>query len=160
MTISETEVLDIVPTDLTLSNGVKVTVSRLKTRETLKLLKILTKGAGYALSTIDLSGNAEDFTETLLLAMAFAIPEAEEEAIDFIRFMVTPSELIQGSKLSKAEKEINEDLIAKFDELLDNPELEDLVDIFSEIAKNEGPHLQALGKKIALLLKSQTKAKN
>jgi hypothetical protein len=159
MTTSEVDALDpdtkaeVEGGPITLSNGVKVDINRLKTRETLKLLKIITKGAGYALGAIDLSGDTEDATQSLLIAVLMAVPEAEEETIDFVRALVAPAELISNPK-SKAEKEINNDIIAKLVEATDNPELEDLVDIITAVVKAEAPHIQALGKRLGLLLKT------
>jgi hypothetical protein len=153
MTTSEVQALESEPTSLTLSNGISVSVNRLKTRETLKLLKILTRGAGYALSSIDLKNSAEDFSETLVMAAVFAIPEAENETIDFLRAMVIPEGLNLTAK-TKAARAENEELIEALDDYLSNPELDDLLDIISEIIKQEAPHLQELGKKMALLLKN------
>lgn len=158
MTTSETDVLDPTaePIDgpLELSNGVKVNVSRLKTRETMKLLKILTRGASYALGSLSLDSGSEEFAEALVLAVALAIPEAEDETLDFLRVMVSPSDLITGNKLSKAEKEINEEVEAKFIEATENPELEDTLAIVTRIAQVEAPHIQELGKRLGLLLKA------
>lgn len=149
MTTSEVDVLDGVPTPIVLSNGLSVNVNRLKTRETLKLLKILTKGAGYALSAIT-SGDGEEFAETLLLSMILAIPEAEDETLDFIRAMVVPAEITAGAKA----KSKNAELFNLLADALDNPELDDLIDICAAIIKVEAPHLEELGKKIALLLQT------
>lgn len=156
MTTSEVDALesDNTPSgEVELTNGLKVQVNRLKTRETMKLLKILTRGASYALSTLDLKSDPAEFAESLVVSVVFAIPEAEEETIDFIRAMVSPVELIDNPK-SKAEKEVNQGILDQLEEALSNPELEDLVNIVTAIVQVEAPHIQALGKTLGLLLKT------
>lgn len=157
MTTSEVDVLSedtVVSTEgpIELSNGVKVDVNRLKTRETMKLLKIVTRGAGYALQTLDLSGESGEFAEALIVSVVLAIPEAEDETIEFIQAMVRPTDLVANPK-SKPEKEINADIEEKLAEALQNPELDDLVAIITRVVHVEAPHIQALGKNLALLLK-------
>lgn len=163
MTTSEVDVLD--PDakaeggPIVLSNGLTIEVNRLKTRETMKLLKIITRGAGYALTTLDLSGESEDFAQSLVLSIALAIPEAEDETIDFVRALVAPVGLVKNPK-SKAEKEVNQGIFEQLDEALENPELEDLIEILTAVVESEAPHIQALGKRLALLLKSYRPEKN
>ncbi len=157
MTTSEVDVISedtAVSTEgpLVLSNGLKVDVNRLKTRETMKLLKIITRGAGYALSSLDLSGDNSEFAEALIVSVVLAIPEAENETIEFIQAMVRPTELVANPK-SKPEKEVNAQIEDQLVEALQNPELEDLVSIITRVVHVEAPHIQALGKNLALLLK-------
>jgi hypothetical protein len=148
---------------LELSTGTKVNVERLKTRQTMSLLKILTRGAGAAMSTLSFGDDTDqsEFVQQLIASIVLAIPEAEDETIEFVQRMVSPADLItpdRGKKLTVPESEINE---AKWTSLiieLDNPELEDLVAIIEVVAKNEAPHLLALGKRLALLWKVQTKS--
>lgn len=151
--VAEAEVKVIPEGPVELSDGTSVIVNRLKTRETMKLLKILTRGAGYALRELSLDPEEPDFAESLLLSMAFAIPEAAEETIEFVRVMVTPADLIQKPK-SKPEKEVNAGLEDALDELLDNPEIEDLMAIVTRVIQVEAPHIEALGKRLGLLLKT------
>lgn len=157
MTTSEVEVIDpelsAPEGPIELTNGLLVDVNRLKTRETMKLLKILTTGAGYALSQLSLGADSEDFAEALVLSMALAIPEASEQTIDFIKVMVTPTDLVPKPK-SKPEKEVNAALEEQLEDALDNPELEDLIAIVTRIVQVEAPHIQALGKHLSLLLKA------
>lgn len=152
---ADTEVKVIPEGPVELSDGTSVVVNRLKTRETMKLLKILTRGASYALQQLAMDTDKDDFAESLLLSMAFAIPEASDETIEFVRVMVRPADLIERPK-SKAEKEINAELEAHLDDLLDNPEIEDLMDIVTRVIQVESPHIEALGKRLGLLLKTST----
>lgn len=163
MTTSETDVLNPEAVaeggPITLTNGLTIEVNRLKTRETMKLLKIITRGAGYALTTLDLSGESEDFAQSLILSIALAIPEAEDETIDFVRALVAPVGLVKNPK-SKAEKEVNEGIFTQLEEALENPELDDLIEILTAVVQAEAPHIQALGKRLGLLLKTYRPEKN
>lgn len=143
------------PSPLVLASGLPVQVERLKTRQTMRLLKILTRGAGFALSDLSKGNPEEDgFLEAFLLTVVLAIPEAEDETVAFVRSMVSPVGLIDDPR-SKPEFEVNAELIARIDAEFENPELEDLVAVLERVVRVEGPHLQALGKRLAVLLKAQ-----
>lgn len=157
MTTGNTDV-DIIasePTPLTLVSGFEIKVERLRTRAVMSLLKILTKGAAEVLSSIVFSEEAsqEEFTGQLVGAIILAIPEAEDETIEFVQRMVSPAGLRQGR--SKEDAEYNASLIIELQEQLDDPELEDLLTIVTEIAKVEAPHLKALGNQLGVLFKAQ-----
>lgn len=149
---TEMDVLDSAPAEVTLSSGRKVRVERLRTRQTMRLMKILTRGAGDALGTIDFSAGAEEAGPALLAAVIFSIPEAEDETIDFVRSMISPADLITDPR-SKPEREVNESLQASLDDEFDNPDLDDLVTVLEKVIAVEAPHLVALGKRLAALLK-------
>lgn len=136
--------------ELTLASGLKVKVERLKTRGTLALLRILTKGAEDIFRS-GLDVNAADFQQQLVLHVLFAIPSAPEETISFLRVMVTPAQLRTDIR-SKGDQKWNEDQWNQLDVELFDPEIEDLIDITAKIVEAEAPHLQALGKKIAALI--------
>lgn len=142
------------PIPLTLISGFPIKVERLRTRATMALLKILTRGAGEALLSLRLGPDtdSEQFTGILLGAILVSIPEAEEETIEFINRMVTPGTLHEGARLSPGDIAWNveqEELLRKE---LNDPELDDLVTILSEIIRNEAPHVLALGKQLVALL--------
>lgn len=154
MTTKETanDVLLSEPTVITLSTGTKVRVERLKMRQTLRAIRVLTTGAADVLSTFEFDAeDQEGLAANLLAALAFAIPEAEDEAIDFLQSMVSPFDLIEEPK-TKAEKSFNVDLYKKLEKELYNPELDDAISIIEVVVKNEGPHIAELGKRITLLL--------
>lgn len=146
--------------EITLSDGTVVTINRLKTRETMALLKILTRGAGGALGELKISADTDagEFAASLLAYTVLAIPEAEDETIDFVNRMVSPTGLVTGPRLSKPEREINEEINAHLAEILENPELDDLVAIVSKVIEVEAPHIQSLGKSLAALWKVQRTA--
>lgn len=139
------------PTDLTLVSGTKVQVERLKTRQLMRLMKILTRGAGPALSDLSFEDGAE-LAGQVLATVAFSIPEAEEETIEFVQSMVSPVGLIDNPR-SGPEHEVNIGLIEALEAEMRNPELEDLISVLERVITVEAPHLVALGKRLALLLK-------
>ncbi len=142
---------------VTLDSGTQVTINRLRTREMLSLLRVLTRGAGGALADLDFSGETTDFAARLLGVAIVSIPEAEDETITFVQRMVAPVGLIEGRRLSKPEQEINQEKWADLAAQVENPELEDLFTIVERVIKVEAPHMQALGKKFAFLIQTATR---
>lgn len=135
--------------------GEQVVLIDLKTRQFFRLLKILTRGAGGFLGSMNLNadGPPEVFIQQLLTWTVLSIPEAEEEAIDFIKSMVLPVGLYSGRNLDKRQREQNQVAIDRLAAALDNPELEDTLAIFQAIVTKEGKDIQRLGKKLASMFK-------
>jgi hypothetical protein len=142
---------------MSLQSGMEVQVTRLKTRQFFRLLKVLTHGAGQALIQTSLNFNADpgEFSSKLLMLVMFSIPDAEQEAIDFVQSMVRPKGLQDApfATLTDAQKEENQALWKKLGDELFNPELDDLVNICELVVKQESGDIQALGKRLAGLLK-------
>lgn len=148
---NETDIIISDASELTLKSGLVVKVERLKTRGTLALLRILTKGAEDIFRS-GLNIQDDDFQQQLVLHVLFAIPSAPEETIHFLRTMVYPAQLRQEGRITKGDEAWNEEQWLLLDKELMDPEVEDLIDITAQIVTNEAPHLQALGKKIAALI--------
>lgn len=146
------------PAPLVLSSGLTVLVERLKTRQMMRLMKILTRGAGSALSSLRIGEDADisEFAGQMLATVVFSIPEAEDETIDFVRCMVVPADLNLTPR-TKADREANEARLMALDAEFVNPEIEDLVSVLEQVITTEAPHLVALGKRLALLIKAQQK---
>lgn len=152
---NEVEALSPDTDTIVLESGFEVKIERLRTRGMFKLLKIVTRGAGPILMQMKLDfEDSEAFVGQLLAVIVMAIPEAEDEAIDFIRFMVTPSEFDENAK-SKADIEKNKELFEALANELDDPLPSDTINIISRIVENEAHDIQALGKQLAALLKTQ-----
>ena len=142
-------------TEVELESGFKLNIERLKTRQLFRLLKIVTKGLGDAVSLLDFGNkNQEEITATLLTAVVFAIPEAEDETLEFLVSMATPVGAVKTPS-NKIEESRNEELFEKFYQELLNPEIEDTIKIISKIITNEAPHIVSLGKQLTTLLKVQ-----
>lgn len=149
------------PQELTLASGFPIKVLRIRTRATMSLLKILTRGAGEALMAIRVGADTsqDEFVGTLLGAVILSIPEAEEETIEFLNRVVEPAKLIDKPRLTPGDIEWNQDQEDLLRAELRDPDLDDLVTIVSEIIRIEGPHVMALGKRLAALLPTALKAK-
>lgn len=147
-------------TPLTLVSGTQITVERLRTRGLMSLLKILTRGAATAIPSLVVEEDTEPgkFAGQLLAAIVLALPEAEDEAVDFIQRMVSPVGMTSGRRLTKAQESANAELLDRLRDELEDPEPEDLVSIVERIIEVETPHMLALGKRLALLLQAQQKS--
>lgn len=160
MTTANTDIETIVsePIEgLTLVSGTPIKVNRLRTREMMALLRILTRGAADVLGNLVIDENTTqaDFAGTFVAGIVLAIPEAEEETINFLNVMVTHADLKEGVRLTKQEIAANIRLEEQLREELRNPELEDTVTIISEVIKTEAPHMIALGKQLGVLIRAQ-----
>lgn len=145
------------PTPLVLTSGIEVNVERLKTRQLMRLMKILTRGAGAAVAEMRIGEDtdASEFAGQMVAAIIFSIPEAENETIEFVRSMVSPVGIV--SRPNKEQREANQEIIERLDVEFDNPEPEDLVSVLEQVVTVEAEHLVALGKRLAALLKVQQK---
>ncbi len=158
--MTELDALDPVPETLTLSTGTVVVIEDLRTRQFFKLLRIITRGAMPALADLSLfqmdsEEDAKAFASKLAGMLLVSLPEAENEAIDFIQSMVKPAGLVErrGARLNKQETERNTELWAKVLTDLDNPELDDLVTLIEVVVRREAADIMALGKRLAAMLK-------
>ena len=132
------------PLPLTLASGLEIKVERLRLRAMLSLLKILTRGASSAMESIVVTADTapEQFGGAFLAAVILAIPEAEEETIEFLNRMVTTA-----SGTPEDEDRLRAEM--------GDPELSDMVTILEQVITVETPHVMALGKQLAVLIKAQ-----
>jgi hypothetical protein len=161
-TTSETDRLDPTPAVIELVSGSMVEIQRLKLRQLFRLLRIITRGgAGYLpmLREAMISSSDEDRAEafgTQLLAVALmALPEAEDEAVEFIMSVVEPVGLTPGN--DKRQRERNEELRRALSEELFNPEPEDAISIIEAVIMREKSDLVALGKRLGAAFQMMTK---
>lgn len=151
----EADRIEPVPTGpIVLQNGMEIEVVPLRLRETMKLLKIVTRGAGPVLEQLmgdmDLNDPAA-FAQTLGALIIMSIPEAENEAVEFIQSMVRPAnfdELPQPEKISQ----INALMLD-----LNNPDLEDVVTVVETVVRRESEDIRNLGKRIGTAFKMSRK---
>lgn len=143
-----------VPGEITLSSGTVVRVSRLRTRELFKLLKIVTTGAAYLLPQLDFDmSDREKFAGQMVGLIFTAIPEAEDEAIDFILAMVSPVDLIEKPKTKEQRASNEAKILALNEELQYNPEIMDTFSIIETVIATESDDLLALGKRLGAMFK-------
>lgn len=155
---NEIDALDPVPEQVKLATGTVVVLESLRARQFFKLLRIVTHGAlpvmqDMSILRMDPNADPGEFAGKLLSLMLLSIPDAEDETIEFIRSMCKPVGLIEGRKLNKQDAERNNELWNRLDNDLDNPELDDLLTIVEAVVKREAADIQALGKRLAGMLK-------
>lgn len=133
-----------------LSTGFKLRVLPLKSRQFFKLMRIITHGAGGLLMNLNFSGDdsPEAFGAKLIALVGYAIPDAEDEVIEFLLSITEANGYKQGRKLTKDEKLANAELTEQLLDELENPELEDLVTLIEAIVTREATDLQELGKRL------------
>lgn len=141
---------------VTLKSGTEVEIVRLETRQFFRFLKVLTHGAGEALikAGLNFNASADDFARQMLMLVMLSIPDAEQEAIDFIQSMCRPIGLSKpGARIRTEEEKKADD--ALFNALLVemfNPPLDDTITIIEAVIRQEADDMQALGKRLADLL--------
>jgi hypothetical protein len=154
--MAESEIERITPTPrrVVLSSGQVVELVRLQTRQLFALLKILTHGGMGAgiLNALDFSLPADEFVQRLVTMLLLSIPDAAQEALEFIALMVQPAGLIRAAKLSKDQREANQRMWDEMNSALVNPDPGDTIDVIVAIIEQEAPEFQALGKKLASAL--------
>ncbi len=149
--LPESDRLDPPENTVKLSNGSAVNVLRMKTRQMFRLLKIITHGGltGGLPQMVNFQDAPEVFVQQILTVLLLSIPDAEQEALEFLAVMVEPYGLARKPKLSKAETEANALRWDRMNEFLGNPPIDDTITLFEEIIKAEAPEFQALGKRLA-----------
>jgi hypothetical protein len=147
------------PSVITLSDGQRYRVERLKTRGMLRLLKVLTGGAQDVLMQTKFSADMDpqEFAGIFIGSLLFSLPEQENETVDFIKGMVLPYHFIDRP-VTVAEKESNRDAILALEDLLDDPEPEDTIAILTAVFTIEAPNILSLGKRVMALLEVQRKS--
>lgn len=135
-----------------------VKLSKIRTREALKLLRIIGAGAGPLIADMRITQDTapEELAESLIALLLVSITDAEDEVIDFIHALVNPVDLIDPVKT----KEQREENVKKYTDLytkLDNPEAGDTIAILTQVIRNEAPNFLALGKQLAAMLPSAAK---
>lgn len=159
--MSELDALDPVPDTITLSDGTEVKLLDLKARQFFKLLRIISHGPAMAAlsnSSNLLQGDPEAVVMRLVGFLLVSIPDAYEETLAFLQDMVQPNGLKDvpdnADKSTKvAAAGYNKDKWTQLAKALDNPEIEDVVDLVDAIIKRESGDLVALGKKVASLFR-------
>lgn len=151
---SEPDVIDPVPGTITLANGLEVQIEPLKTRQFFKLLRIVTRGASPVLDNIGdfLAGDSPEETGARMLGLVvFSIPEAENEAVEFIASMTKPVGLVEKPR-NRQDEERNSQLWDRYAATMDNPDIDDTVTIIEQIVRRESQDLVALGKRLQSML--------
>lgn len=133
------EVILPIPGEVTI-NGLACTVRRLKTREFLALLRVVTSGLGPALGEVDIDfTDGESFGRDMSALMLLAIPNAVDEFALFLTQIVEPKDKGRAGEVSAY--------------LADNPDLDVLLDVFEKVAEQEKDDLAVLAGKTQAIWK-------
>jgi len=145
MTVKQqTEDLEsIVPAPGTIDvDGIPARVRRLKSREFLSLIRVLTLGLGPNIGEFKLDGDEDEVKGQVIAMFLMAIPEAIDEFGQFMFSIVDPVDPKDGKELAKRMK---------------NPEVEVLIDLITIVAEQEVNDFQSLvGKAKAALTRIQS----
>ena len=137
--------------ELTLSDGTRVLVKKLKSRELLALLGIGLTGVGTRLFELKL--DPAEAPGTFLAKFAgliiSALPAAPDEAFAFLRMCVEPVGMVTEGQIDKAVKARNKARKEHLDRLLDNPEPDDLITIVEAVSNYNAADLATWGKRLA-----------
>lgn len=115
-------------------DGIDCQIRRLKTREFLLLMRVITKGLGSGLSAVSIDFTDEESVGRDLAAlMVLALPNAFEEFVEFLQAIVEPVDPRKNAALAKA--------------IGDNPDVDVLLDVFEVMAVQEKDDLAALAGK-------------
>jgi hypothetical protein len=151
--------------DLELTTGFVIEITRMKTRQFFRLLKVITHGAGPKMieSGLDFGADAGEFAKRLAALVALSIPDAEQETIAFLQSMCQPKGVVGGiygkqpSAMSKQETENDARLWADFQREMFNPDPLDTFNLVERIVRREASDLQGLGKRMAALFELAAK---
>ncbi len=157
MSTTELRALSPEPEQVKLIDGTVVTIEDLRLRQFFKMLRIITRGSMPLLSDPNFfkvdTGDEDAFAKKLLTILVLSMPDAEDETVKFVRSMVKPYGLIERPGLNKSDRERNDELTARVDAALANPELEDTVSIMEKVVRREAKDMVALGKRLAAMFK-------
>lgn len=136
------EVILPTPTDFEVE-GIPVVVNRLRSREFLTLMRVLTKGLGPGIANIRFNGDDPDEMKGQFIGLfVLAIPAAIDEFGQFLLTIVQPKDGAQRGALTKA---------------MQNPEFDVLIDVITIVLEQEKDDLFSLvGKARAALSKIQS----
>lgn len=131
----------IVPEEFRITvNGIDCRVKRLKTKEFLSLMRVLTKGIGAGLGDVSLDfTDGETVARDLSALMLLALPGATEEFTLFLSGIVEPVDPEKTIEVNRY--------------LYDNPEVEDLLNVFEAVATQERHDLAGLAGKAQAMWK-------
>lgn len=154
---SETDRLDPVADLIVLKSGTPVRVVPLRMRQLFRLLRIITRGGAQyipmlreAWATAEGDDAAEVFGTQLLAVALIALPEAEDESVEFVQSVVEPAAML--TRNDKQSREHNASLRAALDQELYNPLPDDLVTIIEAVILNNKDDLVSLGKRLGAMM--------
>ncbi|MFE2751562.1 hypothetical protein ACFXGA_06115 [Actinosynnema sp. NPDC059335] len=137
------EVILAEPGHLTVA-GIPARVKRIRTRELMLAVRVLTSGVGAGLAHIDWD-DRDNLQVNLAGLLLSAIPDAYDEFVDLVRALVEPAEPIQDSDTQRA-----------WNQEMANPEVETTVDVIAVLVAQERDVIPVLLGKARTLLKASS----
>jgi hypothetical protein len=121
--------------------GVPCRVRRVRTRELLLFIRVVTAGGSYSMAKVDF----KDRTQIAALLL-MAVPEAHAEFLELLRVLVEPVEHLEPT----------DERYLAFTEQMENPEVEVTMDVIEAVVAQEQGTFEALWGKAQTLLKMRT----
>lgn len=123
--------------------GIPAVVKRLKAKEFLQLVRVLTAGLGAGVGSVDLSSGTDEEIQTRVMGLFLAaIPEAIPEFGEFLFSIVDAEKPSDRAALKKA---------------MENPEIDVMLDVLALVAIQEKDDIRSLaGKAKAALTRIQS----
>ena len=139
-----------------LSDGTYVLIRPMKVKELFAAFKIITRGAAMSMGALSMNvlNQQDQFAETLIALLINAIPEADEEFAEFLRIVVDPVPPKDGwtDRDAHLAAELHLDQL-----LLEDPEIDDAMDIVTAVVYAESRDIERLGKKLRNAIQLFTK---
>ncbi len=134
---SDLQVIDPKEREITVG-GVQCHVRRIKTRELMLAVRVVTSGGSYALQKTDFKDRGQ-----IAALLLMAIPEAHEEFLDLLRALITPVADDFGP---------THEGYVSFTEAMENPPIEVSLELVEVLVEQESGTFQALWGKVENLL--------
>lgn len=152
----EMSALDPLPETYDMQSGLTVRFLPLRSVQLFAMMRILSRGSMsiMRLVKLDPDGDRETFIMQFIAIMVTAIPEADAEVFEFLETMLEPAELVRSNNLTPKQKEHNAELVRELKAELLNPDPIDLFELVEKIIRREGEDLQALGKRLAAVVRA------
>lgn len=116
------------PTEVVIG-GIPVDVNRLKLREFLALMNIITTGVGREMGNIDFRQEGEELQGQMIGLLIMALPNAIDETVVFAKAVAVAKDPKDAKALAAA---------------IDNPELDEFTDLLAAVVEQELPEFEAL----------------
>lgn len=133
---------------ITLTTGHVLNIRPIKTRQFLRLVKIIMQGAPHVLPV--LVPESENFKGMLRVAIINAMGDAPDAVIDFIQgaVQIRPEDFVGKSQAERST------LIKEVEGALLDPEMDDTLSIIAGVIALDGDNLEALGKRVVEMAKN------
>jgi hypothetical protein len=124
--------------------GIPARVKRIRTRELMLAVRVLSSGVGAGLAHIDWD-DRENLQTNMVALLITAIPDAYDEFVDLVRALVEPAEPIHDSDTQRT-----------WNQEMANPDVETTMDVIAVLVAQERDVIPVLLGKARTLLKASS----